>query len=178
MVEHRTLVTATSRPPVAPARGVLHVHSVPRALAPHVEWAVAAVVGRPTSLDWHPQPVCPGEVRAELAWTAPPGTAARLASRLRTWRRLRAEVSEQASPGREGARYALTPDLGIYRAVTGPNGDVQVTEERLRGALARAGGDGAALADQLDRLLGGPWDAELEAFRAAGESVRWLHHTG
>jgi hypothetical protein len=181
MVEHRTLVTTGSpTSPTTTARGVLHVHSTPRALAPHIEWAVAAVLGRSTPLAWCPQPVSPGEVRAELRWTGEPGSAAALASRLRNWRRLRAEVTEESTPGREGERYALTPDLGIFRAVIGPNGDVQVTEERLRGAVARSAGDPAALAEAIDQLLGGPWDAELEVFRAAadGDPVRWLHRTG
>jgi len=36
------------------------------------------------------------------------------------------------------------------------------------------------LEEELDRLLGRPWDAELEPFRCAAEGapVRWLHATG
>lgn len=38
----------------------------------------------------------------------------------------------------------------------------------------------ATLADELARLLGEPWDEELEPFRCAAEGapVRWLHATG
>ncbi len=35
-------------------RGVLYIHSAPRALCPHVEWAVAGVLGVRVSLDWIP----------------------------------------------------------------------------------------------------------------------------
>ena len=43
------------------------------------------------------------------------------------------------------------------------------------------GRDGAfALEEELSRLLGEPWDCELEPFRCAadGAPVRWLHATG
>jgi hypothetical protein len=37
-----------------------------------------------------------------------------------------------------------------------------------------------SLEEELDRLLGRAWDAELEPFRCAAEGapVRWLHATG
>lgn len=181
MVEHRTLVAATpTGAALARTRGVVFVHSAPRALAPHVEWALGAALGSPVHLQWTPQPVCPGEIRAEVSWTGRPGTGARIASVLRTWERLRIEVTEEPSDDHEGERFSLTPDLGIHRAVVGRNGDVQVCEEQLRGALQRAGDEPGALRAELDRLLGAPWDAELEPFRCAGEGspVRWLHQTG
>lgn len=157
-------------------RGVVFVHSCPRALAAHVEWGLADVLGQPVSLDWVPQPVEPGSVRAELVWTGVTGTAARVVSALRGWGRLRLEVTEEPTARSEGERFSLTPALGVHRAVVGVHGDVQVPEERLRGALARAAA-GAALEVELETLLGGPWDAELEPFRYAGDGapVRWLH---
>jgi len=38
----------------------------------------------------------------------------------------------------------------------------------------------AALEEELSRLLGEPWDCELEPFRCAadGAPVRWLNATG
>lgn len=50
-------------------RGVLYVHSAPRALCPHVEWAVAGVLGARISLDWIRQPHGAGnvEIRVLLA---------------------------------------------------------------------------------------------------------------
>jgi hypothetical protein len=44
----------------------------------------------------------------------------------------------------------------------------------------RTRGDADALQDEIDLLLGVPWDEELEVFRYAGDgaSVRWLHKVG
>jgi hypothetical protein len=158
-------------------RGVLYVHSAPPALCPHIEWAVAGVLGARVSLDWIPQSASPGTWRAELSWYGEPGTAAKLASALRGWHLLRFEVTEEPSAGCEGERYSGTPTLGLYRAVTGVNGDILIPEDRLRAAMARAAGDEQVLAEELELLLGKPWDDELESFRYAGEGapVRWLH---
>lgn len=158
-------------------RGVVYIHSAPSALCPHVEWAIAGVLGVPIKLDWTPQPVAPTMWRSELSWQHEPGTASRLASALRGWQHLRYEVTEEPSVGAEGERYSYTPSLGLFHATTGVHGDILVPEDRLRTAIAHAGGDGAALVDELDRLLGRPWDGELEPFRYAGEGapVRWLH---
>ena len=41
-------------------RGVLFVHSAPRALCPHVEWAAGAVLGSRVSFDWTVQPAARG----------------------------------------------------------------------------------------------------------------------
>lgn len=56
-------------------RGVLYVHSAPRALCPHVEWAVAGVLGVRVNLDWIRQPASPGTWRAEFSWQGEAGTA-------------------------------------------------------------------------------------------------------
>lgn len=159
------------------ARGVLYVHSAPPALCPHVEWAVAGVLGVPVSLSWTDQPAAPGAMRAELHWEGRAGTAAEIASSLRGWQLLRFEVTEDATPGCEGVRYSATPALGVFTAVTGANGDVLVPENRLRGALRAAAEGRATLEHEVDRLLGRPWDDELEPFRHAGDGapVRWLH---
>jgi len=158
-------------------RGVLYIHSAPSALCPHVEWAVAGVLGASVNLDWTPQPAAPGLWRAELSWQANPGTGSQLASALRGWQLLRYEVTEEPSPGVEGARYSSTPDLGIFHAVIGVHGDIMIPEDRLRAAVdAAMRGDGS-VRDEIDRLLGTAWDAELETFRHAGDGapVRWLH---
>ncbi len=161
----------------AQTRGVVFVHSCPRALCAHVEWALADVTGARASLDWTPQPVAAGTVRGELPWTGATGTAARVVSALHSWGRVRFEVTEEPTAATEGERFSVTPSLGIYRAVVGVHGDIQVPEERLRGALARVALSGGSLEDEITSLLGGPWDVELEPFRYAGEgaAVRWLH---
>ncbi len=158
-------------------RGVLFVHSAPRALCPHVEWAVAGVLGVRVSLDWIRQPAEPGTWRAEVSWHGEAGTASKLASALRGWQLLRFEVTSEPSANAEGERYSSTPDLGIFHAVTGMHGDILVPEDRLRAALARARSGEADLEAEVSKLLGKPWDDELEPFRYAGEGapVSWLH---
>ncbi len=125
-------------------RGVLYVHSAPRALCPHVEWAVAGVLGTRVSLDWIRQPAAPGTWRSEFSWKGQVGTASKLASALRGWQLLRFEVTAEPCATAEGERYSCTPDLGIYHAVTGIHGDILIPEDRLRAALdpLPAGRDG------------------------------------
>jgi len=179
-------------------RGVLQVHSAPPALCPHVEWAVAGALGVPVSLPWVNQAAAPGMVRAELDWQGNPGTSAAITSALAGWSRLRFEATEEASPGCDAVRYSYTPDLGIFSAVTMANGDILIPESRLRAVMAmaaatpvmagspRPGTPGSlpdragSLEDEIARLLGQPWDDELEPFRCAGDGapVRWLHATG
>jgi hypothetical protein len=161
------------------SRGVLFVHSVPAALCPHVEWAISAVLRVPADLVWAPQPVQPGTFRTEADWRGPAGTAARITSALARWPHLRFEVTEHATVGYEGERYLSTPTLGVVRTVMGPTGEVYVGEQQLR-ALMDSATDAASLRIGMDRLLAGPWDAELEPFRHAGEGapVRWLTATG
>jgi hypothetical protein len=158
-------------------RGVLYVHSAPRALCPHVEWAVAGVLGTRVSLDWIRQPAAPGTWRSEFSWQGQAGTASQLASALRGWQMLRFEVTSEPCPTAEGERYSCTPDLGIFHAVTGIHGDILIPEDRLRAALVRSRTEQTDLESEIARLLGKPWDDELEPFRYAGEGapVRWLH---
>jgi hypothetical protein len=162
------------------ASGVLHVHSAPPALCPHIEWAVAGIVGMPVDLPWTGQPAAPGSLRSELSWQAKPGTAGAITSALVGWNRLRFEVTEEASEGCDGVRYSYTPDLGTFTGVTAANGDIVVPEARLRAAMSLADGGGSVLEAQLQRLLGTAWDNELEPFRRAGDGapVRWLNATG
>ncbi|MDF5755408.1 DUF3145 domain-containing protein [Spongiactinospora sp. TRM90649] len=159
------------------ARGVLYVHSAQPALCPHIEWAVAGVLGVPVDLTWTPQPAAPGTVRAQAEWEGHAGTAAAVTSSLMGWQRIRFEITEDASPGADGARHAYTPTLGAFTAVIGAAGDILVPEDRLRAAMLSAGQGRTVLEDELDRLLGRPWDEELEPFRYAGDGapVRWLH---
>lgn len=52
-----------------------------------------------------------------------------------------------------------------------------VAEDRLRAAMVQSAMTGDALADEIARLIGTPWDEELEAYRCAheGSTVRVLH---
>lgn len=52
-----------------------------------------------------------------------------------------------------------------------------IPEDRLRAALTRSQHGETDLEAEIAKLLGKPWDDELEPFRYAGEGapVRWLH---
>jgi len=188
-------------------RGVLHVHCAPPALCPHIEWAVAGVLGVPVAMPWVDQPASPGSLRAELSWQGRPGAAGAITTALASWNLVRFEATEEASAGCDAVRYSHTPALGTFSATIGASGDVLVSENRLRAAIAlatsaqSAAADsgsqarlgslrelhgprhpalGGSLADELGLLLGQPWDDELEPFRLAGDGapVRWLNATG
>jgi hypothetical protein len=151
-----------------PTRGVVFVHSTPLAVCPHVEWAIARVLGAPVRLQWSAQPAEPGARRAEHVWSGRPGTGAELAAALRQWPMLRFEVTEQPSPGVDGERFMHVPGRGLFRATTSANGDIMIGEDRLRTLVCAARGY-EALAHALERELGTAWDAELEPYRHAGE---------
>lgn len=159
------------------ARGVLHIHSAPAALCPHVEWAVSSAVDSRVDFTWHPQPAAPGDFRAELSWEGPAGLGATLASALRAVSHLRFEVTEDASPGCDGGRWSHTPELGIFHATTDVHGNIVVSEDRIRYAYEMGAGDPSVVYQELSLALGEAWDEELESFRHAAEGapVRWLH---
>jgi hypothetical protein len=148
-------------------RGVLYVHSAPSALCPHIEWAAGGVLGNAVSLEWTPQPAQAGTYRAEYSWSG--------------WNHLRFEVTEEPTAsgqgGTEGARYSYTPTLGVFHAVTSVHGDIMIPEDRLKAAVVKSSLGDTKLEIEVDKLLGKPWDDELETFRHAGEGapVRWLH---
>ncbi len=159
------------------ARGVLYVHSAPSALCPHIEWAVAGVLGQAVSLDWTPQPAQAGAYRAELSWAGDERAASAITSSLRGWDHLRFEVTQEPTTSTEGARYSFTPSLGVFHGVTGIHGDLMIPEDRVKAAVVKAALGDTSLVHEIDKLLGKPWDDELEAFRHAGDGapVRWLH---
>lgn len=167
-------MTGAARP--VGTRGVVFMHCCPPALAPHVEWALAGVLGRPARLPWSAQPAAPGQLRAEATWTGPVGTGTKLAAALRAWPMLSYEITEDASAANDGERLAHVPGRGFHRAAVSADGDILVSEERLRGLLGRA-----RTADDyvhgLHDLLGSEWDAELEPYREGGDGapVTLLH---
>jgi hypothetical protein len=162
------------------ARGVILVHSSPRALCPHVEWAAGRALGRAVSFSWEDQPVLKGSQRTEFYWEGYQGMGAALASSLRGWEHLRFEVTEDPTPGSDGGRWLHTPDLGIFFAQTDTAGNVVVPEDRIRYAMEVAGTNSDELHRELRVALGQAWDDELEPFRHAsdGSSVIWLHKVG
>ncbi len=158
-------------------RGVLFIHSAPSALCPHVEWAAGGVLGNAVNLEWTAQPAQGGTYRAEYSWTGDAGTAAAIASALRGWNQLRFEITEEPTASTEGARFSYTPELGVFHGVTGLHGDLMIPEDRLKAAVIKAALGETTIELEIDKLLGKPWDDQLETFRYAGDGVpvRWLH---
>ena len=172
------MTASTARSVVA--RGVLYIHSAPRALCPHIEWAASRALERGVNFNWDDQPVLRGSQRAEYYWEGPRGTGAVLASALRGWEHLRYEVTEDAGLGTDGGRWMHTPDLGIYFAQTDTVGNIVIPEDRIRYAMETAGSNSLELHRELRLALGQAWDDELEAFRHATDdsAVVWLHKVG
>ncbi|MFT4137062.1 DUF3145 domain-containing protein [Microbacterium sp.] len=162
------------------ARGVIFIHSAPRALCPHLEWAVGRVLERAVSFDWTDQQVLEGSRRTEFYWEGPAGTGAALATAIRGWEHLRFEVTEDPTPRSDGGRWLHTPSLGIHFAQTDTVGNVVIGEDRIRYAMEIAAGDLAELERELQVALGTAWDDELEPFRHASDdaAVVWLHKVG
>ena len=158
-------------------RGVVFVHSTPRALTAHIEWAIGGLLGTPVNLDWIEQPVAPGTVRSEMSWVGAPDMSAKMASTLRSFPNLRFEITEEPSAGFDGQRFVSTPSLGIWRSPMGVFGESFISDEKLRNAIMAAASQNKSLVDAVDEVMGGPWDRELEPFRYAGDGVpvRWLH---
>lgn len=162
-------------------RGMLYIHSAPRALAPHIEWAASGVIGAPCRLRWEDQPAERGLVRAESGWGCRDERAgADLATVLRGWDHLRFEITQDAGPHGTGSRWSYTPELGIHFTPIDEAGNSLIPEDRIRWALDEAGHDPILLRQRIDAALGAPWDDELELFRHAGDGdpVRWLHAVG
>ncbi|WP_226082049.1 DUF3145 family protein [Mycetocola spongiae] len=163
-----------------PVRGMIFIHSAPRALRAHIDWAVGGVLECALNLPWIAQPILPHAVRAEYAWEGPAGTGARLASALHEWPQARFEVVEESSPWQDGGRWMFTPSRGMHAAQTNRAGDIVLDENLLRLALAESQSAPAGLAERLRGLLGAGWDEELEVFRSAGDlgNLAWLHGVG
>ncbi|MBY0177585.1 MULTISPECIES: DUF3145 domain-containing protein [Curtobacterium] len=160
--------------------GVLYVHSSPRALCPHVEWAAGRAMNRAVNFSWLDQPALDGSRRTEFTWSGPIGSGAAIASALRGWEHLRFEVTEDATTDSDGGRWMHTPDLGVFYAQTDVTGNMVVPEDRIRYAMEIAGSNALELHRELRLALGQAWDDELEPFRhaAEGNPVVWLHRVG
>lgn len=151
-------------------RGVVFVHSAPPALAQHAEWAISSTLGCPVRLQWAPQPAAPGELRAEIVWMGPSGSAARIASALKAWSMLVFEVTEEPTAGTDGERIAHIPGRGIFRYQVGVNGDIVVTENQLH-HLAETARTVEDFRRGLTELTGSGVDDVLETYRQGGDGA-------
>ena len=159
------------------ARGTLMVHACTRAMTTPLEWVLADVIGQPVALEWNVQPIAPSMMRTEYQWSGEVGSAARLASGLRSLPHVRFEITEHTQVAGCDQRISFTPTLGIFRADIDVNGDILINEQRIRHAVENESLQGISLQSAIDAMLGTAWDAELEPFRIAADSnsVRWVH---
>ena len=106
-----------------------------------------------------------GTFKTHVQWRDRSGAAAELASVLRSWHYLNFESHESKDSG--GELFRFTPELGIHRAVTDASGAVLINENQLSDVLRNAL-DEDEIRENIARILGNPWDEELEKYRGAG----------
>jgi hypothetical protein len=106
--------------------------------------------------------------------------SSRIVSILSKWPKLRLEVLQDSNGKVSGERYAVAPNLGIFRADINSLGETVITESRLRAALERTRIENEPFEVELAFLLGTPWDEDLEPFRRShnGSVVKWISKTG
>jgi hypothetical protein len=121
-------------------------------------------------MEWTAQPVDGVALRSECQWSGRVGTAGQLASALKAWSMIRYEVTEEPSEGVDGERIVYVPGRGLHRSTMSANGDLMVSEDRLR-TLLTAATSGENLTYGLEKLLGTAWDDELEPYRYAGDGA-------
>jgi hypothetical protein len=175
--------------------GRLIIHSCPRALTSHVEWALDQYLAGNKSLTWNPQPAEPGSLRTEFDWVGEYDQASKMISCLQRIGRIRAEVLTHPHDDSLGERFLLTPILGIHRAVMDSAGEIVMGEQRIRQMIFDCANElrnrptsitprplewESNLTRRLDQLSGTKWDEELDVFRSAayGAEVRWLINAG
>lgn len=161
-------------------RGEMKMYSCPKGICTHVEWALTDIFQNKIELDWQPQQIAPGAFSANLNWHGPVGLSSRIVSALCRWPKLRFEVFQDSNGKVFGERYAVAPNLGIFRADMNALGETIVTETRLRSALERSRIEHEPFEVELAFLLGTPWDEDLEPFRRShkGTNVKWISKTG
>jgi hypothetical protein len=148
------------------ARGLIHIHSCPVALAQHVSWTLSSALNSVIRPVWSDQPIESGTLWADVEWSGAAGMAAALTSALRGWNGIRFDITEATSAGRDGVRYSHTPTLGIFYTLVDSHGNAVVGEDRIRYAMGVAAGDAQEMERELRLALGSAWDDELEPYRA------------
>lgn len=158
------------------AQGSVIIHSAPRALVPHIEWAIGRLLGGPITIHWMPQPLAPGSLRANYSWQSDESFGASLASELIGWGAIRFEIIQDQALQADGWRWAYTPRLGLFQSQMDSLGSALVTEHRMRAILEEPTVSLADLHSKFLAAIGQPWDEELENFRVAGADapVIWL----
>ena len=154
-------------------RGLLTIHSAPSALRRHIDWAIQNIVGADAQVNWQPQSMMVGTFKTKCQWRARGGSAAEIASTLRSWHYLNFETHESNDNG--GELFRFTPELGIHRVLTDLSGAVLLNEFQINNVVQHSV-DEDAIRDGLALAMGTAWDEALEKFRGAGmQEVARLH---
>lgn len=161
-------------------KGELRLHSCPKYLVKHVEWALVDLMKNDLNLIWKDQNIAPMTMSTELTWLGPIGLGSRLVSILSKWPKIRLEVFQDRFNEHPAERYALSPNLGIYRAELNALGETIITENKLKAALERSRIENEPFEVELAFLIGTPWDEDLEPFRRTTEDgkLKWISKTG
>lgn len=156
------------------SQGMVFIHAAPRALLPHLEWAIGRILGGHRGVSW--QHLRDNLFHAELGWTGDEFTGSDLVSELLGWGSALFEITQDPSGLSDGLRWSYTPKLGLFQTQIDSAGNILVNEFQLKLALEESGSNAFELQRRMRLLLGAPWDEELENFRAAGElaPVIWL----
>ncbi len=157
------------------AHGFIDIHSVPRSLSIHVQWAIQKLIEDTVSpFNWQAQPLINNHLRVAFQWEHSSSIGAQLVSQMAAWKDIRFEVTEHSDSG--NLRWMHTPDFGTVVTVIDRAGNTLVNEQQILAALEGSAGNFKLLQASLRRALAQPWDDELEPFRhaASGDNVVWL----
>lgn len=164
----------------AEVKGELKIYSCPKTIIKHVEWALNDLFKMELNYVWNPQPIAPLAMSSEIKWIGPVGFGSRIVSLLGKWPKMRLEVFQNNYKEFPAERYALSPNLGIFRAEINSLGETIITENRLKAALERCRIENDPFEVELAFLLGTPWEEDLEPFRKSmgQNNLKWINKTG
>jgi len=158
----------------------LRIYACPKILCSPTEWSLSQIFNEKIELNWTTQNLLPNHFSADLNWISKLDIAPKIVSSLATWSKLRFEVIQTPSNDVVGQRFSVTPELGIFRADTNSLGETLLTESRISSAILRTLQENTSIEQELDFMLGKPWDNDLEPFRnnQLDSCVKWITKTG
>ena len=150
----------------SPTHGTLTIYAAPKAVLPHIEWALNSIIlpfeKSAITYNWRSQPCSSGTFQLSLHWNGNESTASHIASALKGWHYIIFEILEISSY--ESSLYMHTPELGIFRGAIGAHGEIMVNESQISRVIEKNIGE-LQLREEIDRLIGRPWDRVLERYR-------------
>ena len=149
-------------------RGFLTIYSAPSALRHHIDWAIQSVLGNWINLTWGQQSLVPGTFRTQLEFRDRAGASSEIASALASWHYLNFEVIESGEP--LGEIFRFTPELGMHRAAIDQSGATLLSENQLNQCISQAF-DEESIRENIAKILGTPWENQLERFRSVDSLV-------